>query len=92
MDWDVVDVSPLGGHRILVRFQDGAEGSADVSQLVAFTGVFAPLQDPAYLAQVRVNPELGAVCWPTGADLDSRVLYSVITGVPLPDYSAAQER
>jgi hypothetical protein len=92
MNWDAVDARPLGDHRMLVRFEDGTEGSVDVSQLAKFTGVFAPLQDPAYLAQVRIDPELGAVCWPNGADLDSRVLYSPITGVPLPEYSPQGSR
>jgi hypothetical protein len=40
------------------------------------------LRDPAYFAQVRVAPELGAVTWPNGADLYPDVLYGRITGAP----------
>jgi hypothetical protein len=44
---------------------------------------FAPLEDTAYLARVRVNPDIGTICWPNGADLDPDVLYSAITGEPI---------
>jgi len=50
---------------------------------LSFQGVFAPLRDPAYFAQVRVDPELGTVAWPNGADLDPDVLYGRITGAPV---------
>jgi Protein of unknown function (DUF2442) len=63
------------------------EGVVDVRQLLAFTGVFAPLLDPKEFASVRVNGELGTVCWRCGADLDPDVLYSLVTGQPLPNFS-----
>ena len=76
---DVVDVHPLDDFRLKVRFDDDVEGEFDVAADVGFDGVFAPLKDPAYFARVRVDPELGTVVWPNGADLDPIVLYSVIT-------------
>ena len=84
---DVVRVQPLEGFRLQLEFEDGVEGVVDVSQCLEFTGVFAPLQDPNEFASVRVNEELGTVCWPCGADLDPDVLYSLITGQPLPSFS-----
>lgn len=63
-----------------LRFEDGAEGVVDVSELVEFRGVFAPLEDRDYFAQVSVNPDIGTICWPSGADLDPDVLYAAITG------------
>ncbi len=72
---DIVSANPLDGLRLYIRFEDGVEGVVDVSSLVSFQGVFAPLKDPAWFAQVKVNPELGTVCWPNGADLDPDVLY-----------------
>ncbi len=77
---DVTAVAPLDGHRLRLTFDDGVEGIYDASGL-AFTGVFAPLEDPAYFAQARVDPELGTAVWPNGADLDPVVLYAAITGV-----------
>jgi hypothetical protein len=77
---DIVEARPLEGHRIYLRFEDGVEGEVDLSKLVDFKGVFAPLQDPEEVRRVTVNPDLGTVCWPTGADLDPDVLYSILTG------------
>jgi hypothetical protein len=85
---DVVEVRPLGGHRLFLRFDDGAEGSIDLSKQLRFTGVFTPLKDPAYFAQVGVHPELGTICWPNDVDLDTEVLYSLVTGKPLPNWGA----
>lgn len=72
---DIVSANPLHGLRLHIRFEDGVEGVVDLSSLVRFQGVFAPLKDPAWFSQVKVNPELGTVCWPNRADLDPDVLY-----------------
>jgi hypothetical protein len=72
---DIVFASPLEGHRLRIRYEDGVEGIVDVDTLVTFRGVFAPLKDPAYFSQVKVDPEPGTVAWPNGADLDPDVLY-----------------
>jgi hypothetical protein len=50
-----------------------------------FEGIFAPLRDPTLFGKVAVDPELGTVRWPNGADLDPDVLYALITGRPIPD-------
>lgn len=80
---DVVDVEPRGGYRLWLRFQDGVEGEVDLGPELTFQSVFAPLRDPTYFARVRVNPDLGTVCWPDGADWDPLVLYSLLTGRPI---------
>ena len=88
---DVVSVQPLSEHRLRVTFDDGVEGIANIAQMVEFTGVFEPLHDPAFFAQVKVNSEFGTVCWLNDADLDSDVLYAKITGVPVPEYVTAKK-
>lgn len=77
---DIVEARPLEGHRIFLRFEDGAAGEVDLSKLVEFTGVFAALRDPGEFRKVIVHPELGTICWPNGADVDTDVLYSQVTG------------
>ena len=77
---DIVEARAVGGHRLYLRFEDGVEGEVDLSDLVELEGVFAPLREPAEVAKVRLDTELGTVCWPNGADLDPDVLYSTITG------------
>jgi hypothetical protein len=73
---DIVFASPLDGYRLSLAFEDGVQGVVDLEQILSFRGVFAPLKDPAYFSQVRVDSELGTVSWPNGADLDPDVLYS----------------
>jgi hypothetical protein len=83
---DIVEVKPLDGHRLFLRFEDGVEGEVDVAKMICFEGVFAPLTDHAEFMKVRVNEDTGTVCWPNGADLDPDVLYSNVTGEPIPGF------
>jgi hypothetical protein len=83
---DIVAVQPLEEYKLLLRFEDGVEGIVDVSQLVEFSGVFAPFKDLSFFNQVQLNPELGTIAWPNEADLDPDVLYAIVTGQPIPDY------
>lgn len=77
---DVIECRVVGPHHLWLRFDDGVEGSLDVAAHVRFEGIFVPLADPAVFARVRVEPELGTVVWPNGADLDPVVLYQAIQG------------
>jgi hypothetical protein len=83
---DVVEVRPLEGYRLWLRFEDGVEGQIDVAEMVSFRGVFAALRDRENFLEVRVNRDIGTICWPNGADLDPDVLYSRITGERIPDF------
>jgi len=81
---DIIEVKPLNNYWLYLRFEDGVEGKVNIGELIEFRGVFASLHNPAYFAQVRVNPELGTIYWPNEADLDPDVLYSILSGEPLP--------
>jgi len=89
---DIIEVRPLGGYRLWLRFEDGVEGEVDCERFLSFTGVFAALRDSAYFTQVRVNPDLGIICWPNDADVDPVVLYALVTNQPVPDYATDDER
>ena len=80
---DVVEVWPLGCHRLLFRFEDGVEGDLDLEKTIEFKGIFAPLRDEKEFAEVRLHPELGTIVWPNGVDLDPSVLHSRIAGKPI---------
>jgi hypothetical protein len=82
---DVVEVEAVGDHRLRLRFEDGVEGLIDVTAIVPFEGVFAPLRDPTVFAAVRVDAELGTVSWPDGADLGPDALHALVQGQPAPD-------
>jgi Protein of unknown function (DUF2442) len=80
---DIVAVRALSIYVLHLRFEDGVEADVNLSSLMEFRGVFAPLQNPSEFAKVRVDPELGTIVWPNGADLDPDVLYSLATGQPI---------
>lgn len=70
----VVEVEPLGGHRLRLRFSD------DLVRELDFAGVlvgeaFADLADASRFAEVTVDPVAGTICWPGGIDLDPDVLH-----------------
>jgi hypothetical protein len=80
---DVVEVRVLGGYRVRLRFEDGVQGELDLGKMIRFQGVFAGIADEREFAKVRVDPELGTIVWPNGADLDPDVLYAAVTGKPI---------
>jgi len=80
----VVSARPAGGHRVWLQFEDGKSGTLDISKLVPFDGVFAPLSDPKYFRKVAVYGEGGGtIYWPNGADIDPELLYSEISQEPI---------
>ncbi|MBD2425811.1 DUF2442 domain-containing protein [Phormidium sp. FACHB-1136] len=89
---DIIAVYPLDGHKLHLTFEDNVEGIVDIANIIEFTGIFEPLVNPTYFAQVAVNPDLGTISWPNGADLDPDVLYSVVTDQPLPSYTILSHR
>ena len=83
---DVTEVKSLEGYRLMLSFDDGVTGIVDISELIEFTGVFEPLLESDYFDQVRVDPEIGTICWPNDADIDPDVLYHLVTGEPIPSF------
>ncbi len=80
---DVCDVEVLGHYRLRLTFSDGLVGDVDLSHLAEWEGIFAPLHDPAFFARVRVDPEIGTITWPGGADLAPEVLYERAAAHPI---------
>lgn len=75
MNWDVVDVKPLGPRVLAVRFLDGLSGTVSVDPAFC-TGVFHPLLDNNLLGQARA--ENGVLVWPNGLDLAPDTMYEEI--------------
>ncbi len=63
-----------GPYTLEVIFADGTRRVVDLEPQL-HGEVFAPLWDPAFFAQVRVDKELGTVVWPNGADFSPEFLY-----------------
>ena len=64
----------LGGTRLAVSFNDGRVGYAELSPLLKGP-IFEELLKPERFAQFRLDPELGTVVWPNGADLAPEAIY-----------------
>lgn len=75
MRWEVIQVEIIGDLTLSVHFADGLSGQVRFlpSHL---TGVFAPLKEPTFFAQVFVDH--GAVAWPGDIDLAPDAMYQAI--------------
>jgi Protein of unknown function (DUF2442) len=72
----LVDATPLDGHTVHVRFEDGIAADVDLSYLLDYGGVFEPLRDPELFRQLRADPEAGTIVWPNEADIAPETLYA----------------
>jgi hypothetical protein len=75
--YEITAVEHLGGHRLRLTFADGFIGEVDLADRFATSRgpMLEPLRDVTYFAKVAVDPELGTVVWPNGADLAPDVLH-----------------
>ncbi len=78
----VVGVAVIGDRVLRLLFSDGTVGDVNFSS-ERWTGVLERLNDPAYFAQVEVDPEAGTVVWPGGIDLAPEPLYEQAKAHPL---------
>ena len=62
-------------HVMRLTFDDGITRELEFLAGSNQGTVFAPLDDPLYFAQVKVDPENRTVAWPNGLDLDPAVLH-----------------
>ena len=71
----VKSVRVLDGLQVRLVFTDGTEKTVDLSPYL-HGPIFDPLKrDPAKFRQVKVDPELGTIVWPNGADVCPDVLF-----------------
>lgn len=71
----ITDIEARRGFKLWVRFEDGTEGEADLSD-VAGRGVFERwARDPREFLQVSIDPVSGAPTWPGGLDVAPDGLY-----------------
>jgi hypothetical protein len=74
---DVIEVRYVRDFVIWVQFEDGAAGTIDLSGEL-YGPVFELLKDVNFFQQVRVDPELGTIVWPNGADLAPGFLHQQV--------------
>ena len=74
--WNVNDVKEIEyktGYSYLIVFDDGVRAVIDFSDYLQRGPVFAPLRDPQFFRQARI--EGGTIAWPNGADIAPESLY-----------------
>lgn len=73
-----IEVRALSGYRIWLRYDDGAEGEVDLSDLAGH-GVFAVWSNPAVFNEVHLGSH-GALEWSPDLDLCPDAMYLRLTG------------
>ncbi len=80
MLYDIVEVEARPNFRVWVRFEDGVEGVADLSDLAGRGGFSRWIDDPDEFARVTVDPESGTIVWPGDLDVAPDRLYNEVVG------------
>jgi hypothetical protein len=72
---DVVEAKYVSEFRIWLRFEDGSAGEVDLAAELKGP-IFEPLRKVEYFKRLAVNPELGTIAWPNGADFAPEFLHA----------------
>ena len=73
-----IEVEARDGHRLWLRYSDGAAGEVDLSRL-AGKGVFAAWNEPGCFERVHIAPHR-AIAWTDDLELCADALYLELTG------------
>ena len=64
----------ISPYTLTIGFDDGTKQVINFEPVL--TGeLFGPLRDPETFGQVRLDPEINTIVWPTGADFDPATLH-----------------
>jgi len=72
--YDVIEVKQIDAYALRVRFDDQTEQIIDFEP-VLYGEMYGALREPAFFAQVRLDPEVRTLVCSNGADFDPYVLH-----------------
>ena len=72
----LIEAEPLDGYGVHLRFADGLAADVDLSYLLDFGGVFAPLRDPKFFRTLFIDGP--SIAWPNEADIAPETLYDKV--------------
>ena len=75
---ELLEIRPEADYRLWLRYDDGVEGTVDLSAEIRAGGVFAALEEPAVFVAVELG-EFGQVEWASGVDMCPNALYLRLT-------------
>ena len=76
LDITVIKALVIGNYSIELTFSNGTTKRVNLERWL-YGEVFEPLKDPAFFAQMRLEPGEITISWPNGADLAPEVLYEL---------------
>lgn len=71
----VTDFAIVGPYTLRITFDDGTEQTINFEP-VLYGYYYAPLRDPDFFRQVRLDAEVATVVWPNDADFEPATLYN----------------
>ncbi len=87
----IISVIVLEKYKIRLKFKDGTEGMADLSDL-AGTGVFKAWDIDENFSKAFIDEESGAVSWPGNLDIDTLNCYLQIKGLTYAEYKLKSQK
>ena len=72
---EIIDAKIIKGYTVELVFDDLQKRVIDLRKFLG-KGIFASLLNPKKFRQLKVDAELGTICWPNGADIAPDRLYS----------------
>jgi Protein of unknown function (DUF2442) len=85
----VVNLKPLDGFRLWVRFSDGSEGIRDYSDMISDGGpMVEPLRDQLFFNKVFIS--FGVPSWPNGYEVDAINLHMELRDANALTHAAAE--
>ena len=72
--YQITSFEQIAPYSLRLQFNDGLSRLIDFAPILEGE-LFGPLRDPSFFAQVRLDPEVHTVVWPSGADFDPATLH-----------------
>lgn len=74
---EIIEAKIIKDYTVELTFDDLKKGVVNLRKFLG-KGIFKELLDKKKFRQMKVDAELGTICWPNGADIAPDTLYSEI--------------
>jgi hypothetical protein len=82
---EIRSITPQAAARLRLTYADGSTVEIDFAPLIQQGGVYTPLADPAFFAQVGIGAGGRFIEWPGGLDFCADALWRQGRGIALDD-------
>jgi len=81
----IYSATPHTATRLRLVYTDGSTAELDFAPLIEWGGVYAPLADPTFFAQVSIGTSGRFIAWPGGLEFCADALWRQGNGIALDD-------